>query len=42
MVAGNYGIIVDFLEKDSGITYSRRLDINNFSGSIYNYEVNSP
>ena len=42
MVAGNYGIIVDFLEKDSGIIYSRRLDINNFSGSIYNYEVNSP
>ena len=42
MMAGNYGLKVDFVEKDTGIVFSRRLDIINFSGSIYDYEVFSP
>lgn len=41
-VAGNYGLIVEFKEKETGIIYTRRLDITNFSGSIYDYEVYSP
>lgn len=41
-VAGNYGLKVDFVEQNTGIIYSRRLDITNFSGSIYDYEVFSP
>jgi hypothetical protein len=41
-MAGNYGLKVDFVEKDTGIVFSRRLDIINFSGSIYDYEVFSP
>ena len=41
-VAGNYGLIVEFKEKETGIVYTRRLDITNFSGSIYDYEVYSP
>ena len=42
MMAGNYGLKIDFVEKDTGIVFSRRLDIINFSGSIYDYEVFSP
>lgn len=42
MVAGNYGLKIEFEEKDTGVIFTRRLDITNFSGSIYNYEVFSP
>jgi|GEM_PF-5962658 len=42
MVAGNYGLKVEFEEKDTGVIFTRRLDITNFSGSIYDYEVFSP
>lgn len=42
MMAGNYGLKIDFVEKDTGIVFSRRLDIVNFSGSIYDYEIFSP
>ena len=41
-VAGNYGLKIEFQEKETGITYIRRLDITNFSGSIYDYEIYSP
>ena len=42
MVAGNYGLKIEFEEKDTGVIFTRRLDITNFSGSIYDYEVFSP
>lgn len=42
IVAGNYGLKVEFEEKDTGVIFTRRLDITNFSGSIYDYEVFSP
>ena len=42
MVAGNYGLKIEFQEKDTGVIFTRRLDITNFSGSIYNYEIYAP
>lgn len=42
MVAGNYGLKIELEEKDTGVIFTRRLDITNFSGSIYDYEVFSP
>lgn len=41
-VAGNYGLKVELEEKETGITYVRYLDITNFSGSIYGYDIYSP
>lgn len=41
-VAGNYGLKVELEEKETGITYIRYLDITNFSGSIYGYDIYSP
>lgn len=42
MVAGNYGLRIEFLEKDTSVSYTRNLDITNFSGSIYSYDTYSP